>query len=37
MADLTLGLVFDTGPFPLKGTTSMPVKGVLEDPKSKSC
>jgi len=29
--------VFDTGPFPLKGDTTIPLKKAVKDPKAKSC
>ena len=37
MSELKLGLVFDTGPFPLKGETTIPVKKAVKDPKTKGC
>ena len=34
---MKLGLVFDTGPFPLKGETTVPLKKTIKDPNAKSC
>jgi len=30
-------LVFDTGPFDLKGETTIPIRKAVKDPKSKGC
>lgn len=38
MDDLTLELIFETGPFRLNGDTAVPLgKRVIKDPKAKGC
>jgi hypothetical protein len=35
--DLTLELLFETGPFRLNGDTAVPFKKTVRDPKAKGC